>query len=289
MTTVLPAPGTQRRPGLPMTPARIVTLAIAIPLALVIIAATAFAIVAQVGQASYRVGYAIPVRDGQLVADVASGSVTVRQGAGTTARLTGIVQYTFVRPAITETTTASGTAIDVECHINVGNCGLTGTLTVPARTGVRLSSGGGDLTVSGVGGNVTLSSGGGNVMVSGVAGNTSVSSGGGDVTADGLAGRLTFSTGGGNIGGDTLSAAYVHADSAGGDVSLVFTRPPGNLDISSGGGNVNIVLPDGDTAYNVSTSSGGGSVSDPVKISSSAPDKITVDSGGGDIAISQAS
>jgi len=289
MTTALPAPSAQRAPGLRMTPGRILTLAIGIPLAVILIAWTSFSIVAQIGQASFPVSYTIPVHHGQLVTDVASGNVTVRQGGGNTAHLTGIVQYSLIRPSITENTTASGTTVDLRCHIQVGNCGLNAALSVPARTDVTLSSGGGDQTVSGLAGNVALSSDGGNIAVSDVGGNASVSTGGGDLAASGLAGRLTFSTGGGNISGNPLASLYVNAQSGGGDVSLVFTQPPRNLDIVSGGGNINVVLPHGDTAYDISTSSGGGNISEPVNINASAPDKITVDSGGGDISITEAS
>jgi len=272
-----------------MTPARILTLAIGVPLILSLIGWTGFSVIAEVGQASFPISYTVPVDHGQLVANVGSGNVTVRPVAGTTAHLAGNVQYSLVRPGITERTTASGTTLGLSCHLHTGNCGLDATLSVPYDTAVTLSSGGGDIALAGIGGPVNLSSSGGNVTVSGVGGNASVSAGGGDLTASTLAGRLTFDTEGGNINADTLTAPYLRAESGGGDVSLVFTRPPGSLNIASDGGNVTVVLPHGATTYRVATTPDGGNVSVGVPTSDSATDTITISSSGGDITLTEAS
>jgi len=256
MTTAQLAPGRLR-----MTPARILTLVIGVPLVLALIGWTSFSVVAEFGQAGFPVSYTVPVDHGQLVADVASGNVTVRSAAGTTAHLTGNVHYSLVRPDITSTITASRTTIGLNCHMQIGNCGLDATLYVPFTTAVTLSTGGGDIAVGGTGGPVTLSSAGGNVSVSGVGGNASVSTGGGDLTASTLAGQLRFDTEGGNIDAYALTAPYLHAQSGGGDVTLVFTKPPGNLDITSEGGNVNVILPHGATTYRVATTLDGGNLS----------------------------
>ena len=284
MTTARLAPG-----GLRMTPARILTLVIGVPLVLALIGWTGYGVVAEFGQASFPVSYSVPVEHGQLVAHVASGNVTVRPVAGNAAQLTGSVQYSLIRPGITHSTTAGGTTIGLNCHIQTGNCTLNATLSVPYHTAVTLSSGGGDISMASTGAPVTLSSAGGNVTVSGVDGNASVSTGGGDLTASALAGQLRFGTEGGNINADTLTAPYLHADSGGGDVTLVFTRAPGYLDITSDGGNVNVVLPHDATTYRVATTLDGGNLSGEVPTSATARDTITIDSGGGDITLTEAS
>jgi hypothetical protein len=266
MTTALVAPGRLR-----MTPARILTLVIGVPLVLALIGWTGFSVVAVFGQASFPVSYTVPVDHGQLVANVASGNVVVRPAAGTTAQLSGTVHYTLTRPDIIERSTASRTTIGLNCHIHIDNCGLDATLSVPYDTAVTLSSAGGDVVISGVGGSA------------------SVSTGGGDLTASTLAGRLTFDTEGGNINASFLTAPYLHAESGGGDVSLVFTKPPGNLDITSDGGNVTVVLPHGATTYRVATNPEGGNVTGGVPTSDSASHTITIASGGGDISITEAS
>ena len=86
-----------------MTPGRWVTLVIGVPIALALIALTGFSVVTGIGQASFPVIAAIPVQDGQLVASLGGGDVTLHQdqARSSTARLTGTVQYSLVRPHFT--------------------------------------------------------------------------------------------------------------------------------------------------------------------------------------------
>ena len=113
------------------------------------------------------------------------------------------------------------------------------------------------MEVSGID-DVTLSSDGGDVAVSGPGGLTTVDTGGGNLTASDLAGIVKFSTSGGDITGNDLAAPSVNAGSGGGNVTLVFTQPPANLDITSDGGDVTVLLPHGTTAYRITSTSDGG-------------------------------
>jgi len=278
----LPAAGALR-----MTPGRVLTLAIGVPVILALIGFTGFSFVAQAARASFPVSYAMGVQQGQLRVDVNSADITVRQDDDSTARLAGTVQYELSRPHVTSTTSASGNEVTVNCpDIAVGNCGLSAILDVPRLTSLTLSSGGGNLTVPGVAQSVYLTSDGGDVSVSGVTGAATVLTGGGDLTAGDLGGTLKFTTDGGDVSGNDLAAPTLSTDSGGGDVNLVFTKVPTNLNIISDGGDVNIILPRGTTAYRVSTTADGGDDSVTVPTNSSSGNQITVDSGGGDITIS---
>ena len=77
--------------------------------------------------------------------------------------------------------------------------------------------------------------------------------------------------------------------SNGGDVTLRFTQIPQNLQITSQGGNVNVILPPGGTTYDISTPGlSGGKVNILSSlVDSKSPHKITIDSGGGDVTVSQ--
>jgi Toastrack DUF4097 len=279
--TVTHAHGTHAPGTLRMTPARRVALAIGVPVSLTLIGWLGFSTVADIGQASFPVSVSsIPVQHGHVSVSTGGGNITVHPGQPGAARLAGKVTYSLFRPDVTRTSDG----VNLHCRFLLGNCELDATLTVPPQTSLRLSTGGGDQTVSGVRGGVNLSSDGGNVSVSGVGGDVTVSSGGGDLTADGLAGVLSFSTDGGNIGGTTLTSPDVSIHSGGGDVTLTFTQAPANVDITADGGNVTLVLPHNDSRYAVSTTSDGGNVGvQPGIINSSSNDKITIESGGGDI------
>src|SRR5439155_27202782 len=101
--TTLPATGPVTSPPRPpadlrMTPGRRATLAIGVPIALVLIGWSAFILVASIGQASYPVSATIPVQNGRVAVSTVGGDITVHQGqvSGGTAHLTGKVEYMLV-------------------------------------------------------------------------------------------------------------------------------------------------------------------------------------------------
>ncbi len=312
--------------GLRMTPGRWVALAVAVPVALALIGWTGYSLVGSFARGSYPFSYAVPVQDGQVAVNISAGNVTLRPGPGAPARLTGIVQYGLFRPGIMEDTTPNGVNVGVNCDgLNSDNCWMNATLAVPARTGVTLGSNGGDIAASGFSSNVTLSAEGGNVTANELAGALRLDTGGGDLTGSGLSGTIQITaeggdvqigdvngptrvdTGGGNLtassltgdlqvfaeGGsvdaEALTSAQVLVQSGGGDVTLVFNQAPKDLQISAQGGNINVVLPTGDTKYDISTpDTQGGNVDYPAGLySATSPNVLTADSGGGDVTITQ--
>ena len=312
-----------------MTPGRWVALAVGVPVALALIGWTGFSLVASVGRGSYPFSYTFPVHDGQVALNINAGDITLRQApGGDTARLTGTVQYGLVRPSITESATSTSANVNLDCTANFnGNCGVSANLDVPAQTGVTLWSNGGDVTASGFSDGMTLSTVGGNVNVSNLSGNLQLDTGGGDLTGSGLTGTLSVTTQGGNVNGgnwngsgttrldtgggdfsidgltgdfqlstqggnvnaDGVTSRTVTLQSGGGDVTLRFTQIPQNLQITSQGGNVNVILPPGGTTYDISTPglSGGNVNILSSLVDSKSPHKITIDSGGGDVTVSQ--
>jgi hypothetical protein len=273
---------TERR--LPMTPARWLTLVLGVPVLLALIGGTGFNAVNQLASASFPVSYTFPSSHGQLTAQIESGSVTLRHAASVPAPvLTGTAHYTLVHPDFTH----SGDTVWFHCPWTAGNCELNATLQVPATYAVSLSTDGGDVNLPGSSRDVTLDTGGGNLVAGTVSGGLNLDTGGGDASVDTLDGPpATLVTNGGNLvvlGMATSGTSTV--DSGGGDVTLTWTKAPADLQISSGGGNVELVLPRG--RYDFNTNSDGGSFSQPAS-DPRASDKITVQSGGGDITISEA-
>jgi Putative adhesin len=315
-------------PGpLRMTPGRWAALAIGVPVALALIGWTGFSLIGTVAKGSYPFSYPVPVRNGQVALNLNFGNVTVHQTSGSTASLTGVVQYGLFRPGISENITPGDAFVSVNCDGLNSNCNANATLDVPAKTAVTMSSGGGDIGVSGIAGNMALSAEGGNVTADNLAGDLRLDTGGGDLTGNGLTGTIQITAEGGNInasnlsttgtmrldtgGGDLTGNAFtgnfllfteggnvnaaavdshqVAIQSGGGDVTVVFTQPPKNLQITAEGGNVTVVLPQDHTQYDISTpDTQGGTVSYPQTLASSSSHRlITVDSGGGDVTIAQ--
>ena len=290
--TTLPTTGPVTRPPRPpadlrMTPGRWVTLAIGVPIALVLIGWSAFSLVANIGGASFPVSATIPLQNGRLVASTGGGDITVHQGhvSDGTARLTGKVEYSLVRP----TFTVSGSGISLHCRLPTGNCGLNATLDVPSHTAVDLSTGGGNMQVSGIQGNVTLDSSGGDAGISGIGGTANVQTGGGNLTASDLGGVLKFTTSGGDVDGTGLFSRHVSTGSGGGNVTLVFTAVPDFVKVSSGGGDITIVVPRGSASYAIKSNASGGDFGALVPKNDASRHTIQVDSGGGNISIAEPS
>jgi Toastrack DUF4097 len=328
-------PGEPRGPlgSLLMTPGRWVALAVGVPAALALIGWTGFNLITTVARGSYPFSYSIPVQNGQVAVNINSGDVTLREAPGSSAaQLTGTVTYGLIRPGIDESITPTGAYVNMSCDGINTDCGLSGTLAVPAQTAVTVWSNGGNITASSFSSGVSLWSAGGDVTTTDLAGDLQLDTGGGDLTATGLtatgphgaiqidteggdvnagdwAGRGTtrIDTGGGNLsangisgnfqlsteGGDVdasgVAAALVGLDSGGGDVTLDFSQVPQNLQITAEGGNVTVILPLGSATYDISTPDNqGADVTYPQSLSNpKSSDKISIDSGGGDISISQ--
>jgi putative adhesin len=252
LPTTGPVTSPPSRPGaLRMTPGRRVTLAIGVPIALVCIGWSAFSLVASIGQASFPVSTTIPVQNGRLVASTGGGDLNVRQGQASsgTARLTGRVDYSLVRPRFT----ASSSGISLHCDVPTGNCGLNATLDVPSHTAVDLNTGGGN------------------------------------VTASDLGGALKFGTGGGDVDGSGLFSPHVTTDSGGGNVTLVFTTVPDYVKVDSSGGDITIVVPRGTASYDIKSNASGGDYHASVPFNNASPHTIQVASGGGNINVTKAS
>jgi hypothetical protein len=254
---------------LPMTTARRVALLFGVPLCLLFTAFTAFSLVAHVGQGSTSVSYQVPAGASRVTVTTSGGDVVLRQAAAGSGSVTGTGYYSLIRPHITHPFTAGDAFFNYHCAFAFVNCGLNATLSVPRGTAVSVSTDGGNVTASGTSGDITLST------------------SGGPVTASGMAGELGLTTGGGDINASAIAALQVSADTGGGNVKITFTTVPHNVQVTTGGGNITIIVPPGAGRYHITATTGGGNTrtlpDDP-----SSPNLITATSGGGDITIEQA-
>jgi hypothetical protein len=241
MTSFLPAAVQPAARELLMTPARRIILLLGVPLSFALLAWTCFAIISQASQGSYAVNYA-PVRvRGGLEMNVYGGDVTLQGGvAPSAARFTGSgtvwygLNYSGPRPTLVTTQTPTETRINFTCPNY--NCALSSTVDVPPQAPVTVTSNGGNITATGIS-DATLQTGGGDLTVDGLTGNVSLNT---DNAPNGPYG------GGGQVDG-TLAAQNVAVDSGGNNVDLQLTTAPSNLNITTEGGSVTLQLPGGYT------------------------------------------
>jgi DUF4097 and DUF4098 domain-containing protein YvlB len=161
---------------------------------------------------------------------------------------------------------------------------------------LQLDTGGGDLnatglTATGPHGTIQVDTEGGNVNAGDWVGRgtTRIDTGGGDLSANGISGNFQLSAEGGNVDASGVASALIGLDSGGGNVTLDLSQVPQNLQITAEGGDVTVILPLGSTTYDISTPDNqDANITYPQSLSNSkSSNKITIDSGGGNITISQ--
>jgi hypothetical protein len=245
-----------------ITPGRRVTLALSVPVALALIGWCALSAVAAVGTGQYTFDTPLSVSHGTLTVNSPGSDITVAPGP--TARLSGTLTYSLIRPVLT--LTASG--VSARCELPTGDCDLNATLTVPSSAStVDISTDGGDLTVN-----------------AGVASDLNLSTSGGDITANGLTRTARLDAEGGDINATGITAADITARSEGGDITLTFSAVPRDVQVNSEGGNISIVVPR--AGYQIDASANIGGVSAPASDPGS-PDVISATADGGDVTISE--
>src|SRR5215467_14375870 len=267
--------------SLRMTRVRRWALGIGVPIALAIIGWTAVSEIAYAGQDSYPVRLTIPIRANSATVAVDAGDVNVGPGTGNVLRVTGTAHYSIVRSRVTWTSTDSGVAVRSDCRFPTGTCGFNYQVAVPPAVHAVLTNGSGDETVR-----VLTDS--GDIHAQALSGPLTMTDHSGDVSGSALSGpQVVIKNNSGDIVISGLSSRDVSATDDSGDITLTFTTAPTSVRVLDDSGNVTIVLPHGNTTYNVSAIADSGSRTVRVPTSSLSPHVIRVTAHSGDITITQ--
>jgi hypothetical protein len=253
---------------MPMTPARRVILILGVPVAVAVLAAAAYNAAAQTYQVGYHVHLSVQPSAQPARVSVDNAEATVRPGAGSRIVVDGTLRGSLARPAFSWRPTPAGLAVHSSCLLGFeGSCTMTFDITVPAGMPVTVTDANGDLSASGLRGQVALSDGSGDITASGLSGTVSLSDDSGDVCVTGLA------------------ATDVTGTEGSGDITLRFTKVPLWVDVTAASGDITLILPRGPAAYQVRASSASGDVSDALEREPSSPYVIVASSGSGDVSI----
>lgn len=251
---------------LPLSPTRRVLLAVGVLFSVGVITSGVLSTIGWLARSSYEqdtvispLGQRLSVRDG-------GGQVELSASTDGQVHVHARVRYGIFRPTLTQTSTSDGVQLVARCPGGFGfnNCQVDYTIAAPPASAVDVVSGGGDIRVRDLTGTASLSTGGGNIEVSG------------------SGGRLTLTTGGGNIASSGLRSAEVTARTGGGNVTLVFVAAPVTVSAESGGGNIEVAVPNR-LAYRVDAGSGGGDATIGIPTDPQATRSIYAHSGGGNV------
>jgi len=202
--------------------------------------------------------------------------------------VTGTAHYSIVRSRVTWTSTASGVAVRSDCRFPTGTCAFNYQVAVPSAVHAVLTNGSGDETVRGLSGPVDVLTDSGDIHAQALSGQLTITDHSGDVSGSALSGpKVVVKNNSGDIIISGLSSRDVSATDDSGDITLTFTTVPTSVRVLNDSGNVTIVLPHGNTTYNVSAIADSGSRTVRVPTSSLSPHVITVTAHSGDITITQ--
>ena len=161
---------------------------------------------------------------------------------------------------------------------NVGNVSATGV-----EGELSADTGSGDVTVSSGRGEVAADTGSGDVTVTDYNGDISADTGSGDVEISGVTGDISADTGSGSITLTDVQAQWVEADTGSGDIE--FERVTGSLSGDTGSGD--IVGSDLSGAENISADTGSGDIR--LAGDMSQVDQIEIDTSSGDVELTMTS
>jgi Toastrack DUF4097 len=278
--------------SLAMTRPRRVALAIGAPLALLFFGAAGLNVVSWTAQASYHVDFTARTRGHTASVTVGAGQIALRPGTAGV-HVTGTAHYAFSRPRVSWRDTASGVIVDSRCRVInkiAGHCAFDYTIALPPGVGANITDRAGNVAAQGLTVPLTLRSNAGDIGLWSLSGDVQARTQAGEINGRGLSGTtLTAVSGAGDIRLAGVTSPQVTVNNRAGDITVAFARAPGQVRITDSAGNVRLVLPPGNTSYDIHTAAPAGrvSVAASVPVSSRSSHVIFVTDHAGNITVTE--
>ena len=210
--------------------------------------------------------------DGRLAVETGSGDVSAEASDGPP-RVELVSQGgLFGAPELRLERGADGrVSVRTTCDAPLGLLGCSGSLRllVGAESVVAVETGSGEVAVRGLRAGVVAKTGSGSVTLTDVSGP--------EVAAE---------TGSGDLDGTGVTTRRLVADTGSGDVTLALTSAPDEATVRTGSGDVDLTVPD--DVYDVGTDTGSGTSRVTVRTDVTAPRRLRVTTGSGDLRVAPA-
>jgi DUF4097 and DUF4098 domain-containing protein YvlB len=238
-----------------MTPARKLTLAIGVPVALALIAGLVplwargfIAFIAARDQVGYTVRLSTPVRDAQVRVSVGNGNMVFRTSrAARDISVLGRLSGSLARPTFSHSATSTaGLDLNSNCNVPFGDCNINFAVTAPAGLPVTLNDSFGNLTAGQLPGPVSLTDNSGDIFTSDLFGQIQLNDQFGDINASRLHGsvRVLNNSGDINLFGATgpirLNDQFGNINTSGLDGSTRLVNNSGDINVSGATGDTQL-------------------------------------------------
>lgn len=195
----------------------------------------------------------------EVVLDLDSGDVSVvGDPEATAATATIVTSWAGKAPEVTHYVEQGVLHVTARCEPLQFVCDIDVELTVPAGVCVTSDTGSGDVSVSGVTGDVDVASGSGDLDLAGLAGRVDAETGSGDVSICDVTGDLYVDTGSGDVQATGLESSQVIAATGSGSIVIEMVSAFEALDAESGSGDLLLTVPAGH--YDLALDTGSGDV-----------------------------
>jgi len=217
--------------------ARVVFTVLGGPLAVLLIAVTAFAITGTLGRQteSSPLAFAEPVTKVRI--GMTNGSVTLRGGVGTSVTGERVLTRGIQAPAYSERVEGDTLVIEAHCF-PLGNtwCDVSYVLDLPASVEVEVETAVGGIRAFDLTGPLHLRSATGAVSV------------------EDVSGTLQLESGAGSVRGTGIGSDEVRAFAGAGSVDLAFAGAPTFVEAATGAGSVDVEVPRDGSTYRIEES-----------------------------------
>jgi len=230
----------------PLSRGRWIVLVVGGVFAVALIAAATWSVVNLLGQTIDERRFTLTPTNGRIRIDT-EGDIRIAVGTDTDVQVVERLRYGTKRPQVEETAGPDGLTLRGSCPWYNSNCSVDVAVTVPANLIVDAHSSAGDISVSGVTGQLTLNSSAGNVRATGI------------------------------------RSDQVRAESSAGDVELSFDEAPSDVYARSSAGDVTVRLPPEAGGYRVDASTSAGERDVDVPVDPASPRRISARSSAGDV------
>jgi hypothetical protein len=253
-----------------LSPLRRTILVVGGLLSLGVITVAVLSIVDWMARTTYEQNTAVATSGQRLVVHNNPGDIDVTPSTDGQVHVRLQVRYGLYRPSITQESTADGITLGAHCRgwvVGVNGCSVRYSVAVPPAFTVEVVASAGDISATGLTGQVSL-----------------ISSAG-DIRATGLSGTLTMRTSAGDVRGTELRDGEVHARTSAGDVDLAFAEAPRDVTAQSSAGDVDVALPTGELYLVDVRSSAGDEYVDPAMRSPESARTVTATTSAGDVTV----
>lgn len=274
------------RPGRRPSWQRTAWLAVGVTFTAVCVLAVGLNVLAWLGERVTEQQHTYPAAGVSRV-EVASGGGDVRVVHGTEGQVVveRRVHWSYAHPRLTERVEGATLHVGSRCaRLPDFRCGTDYVIHVPDGVSVSAWASSGDVSVRDVTGQVELRTSSGDVTVSGVDGDLDAWLSSGDLRVDDVRGRVSATTSSGDVTLTGLRSSDVDVRASSGDTRLEFAEVPDAVNVQASSGDVDVAVPARDPyRVRVVTSSGDENVD--VLQDPAASRSIRVDVSSGDVRI----